>query len=147
MSAKLPEGKGVWPAFWLSASAVPPTTDPANDGKVEVDILEYYGFTGLYNVAVHKWKPDPHVGVGETIKVPGGKGETFGFHKYGAEVTPQSIVMYYDRVEVWRTPTPAEHRRKLMMLVNLALGGGWPIDAVKNPSYMEVDYLRAYAPK
>jgi len=32
-----------------------------------------------------------------------------------------------------------------MLLVNLALGSGWPIDKTPNPSYMYVDYVRAYA--
>jgi len=29
--------------------------------------------------------------------------------------------------------------------VDLALGGGWPIDGTPNPSYMYVDYVRAYS--
>jgi len=33
----------------------------------------------------------------------------------------------------------------LYMLVNLAMGGGWPIGEAVSPSYMYVDYVRAYA--
>ena len=44
-----------------------------------------------------------------------------------------------------RRPTPPEHRHPMFILVNLALGGGWPIDKTPDPSYMYVDYIRAYA--
>jgi hypothetical protein len=32
-----------------------------------------------------------------------------------------------------------------MILVNLALGGGWPIEDTPNHSVMKVDYIHAYA--
>jgi hypothetical protein len=35
----------------------------------------------------------------------------------------------------------------MFVLLNLALGGGWPIDQTPNPSYMFVDYVRAYTKK
>jgi hypothetical protein len=31
-----------------------------------------------------------------------------------------------------------------MVLVNLALGSGWPIDKTPNPSVMKVDYIHVY---
>jgi hypothetical protein len=43
--------------------------------------------------------------------------------------------------------TPPEHNKPLMILLNLALGGGWPIDEVKSPTHMFVDWVRAYAKK
>jgi hypothetical protein len=55
--------------------------------------------------------------------------------------------MYFDGIEVWRTATPEVHNKPLMVLVNLALGPGWPIDKTPNPSTMEVDYIRVYARK
>jgi len=41
--------------------------------------------------------------------------------------------------------TPPEHNKPLMLLLNLALGPGWPIDNTPNPSVMEVDYVRVHA--
>ena len=60
-------------------------------------------------------------------------------------VEPDFITMYFDGIEVWKTKTPPQHNKPLMLLVNLALGSGWPIDKTPNPSYMYVDYIRAYA--
>ena len=41
-------------------------------------------------------------------------------------------------------PTVAEARTPLYLLIDLALGAGWPIDQTPNPSIMLVDYVRAY---
>jgi len=69
------------------------------------------------------------------------------FHLYGASVDADWIIIYLDRVEIGRTPTPPEHRRPMFILLNLALGGGWPIDQTPSPSYMFVDYVRVYTKK
>ncbi len=143
MRAKLPDGPGVWPAFWLD-SLVP---KGSNDPSVEIDGLEYYGkFTDGFQSSVHIWPHDqtaPRV-VTETIHVPA---HTLGdaFHTYGISVDKDWVVIYLDRQEKWRTPTPTEHRHRLMILLNLALGGGWPIDETPSPSVLRVDYVRAYA--
>jgi len=143
--AKLPGGPGVWPAFWLASSY--DRTDPAAgaDGSIEIDVIEFYGHNpGAYQSAVHVWKPDPHRAEGATITTTMNEVAT-GFHRYGVRVEPDTITMYFDGVEVWRTQTPPEHKRPLMLLVNLALGSGWPIDETPNPSCMDVDYVKAYA--
>lgn len=144
ISTKLPDSRGVWPAFWLSSSS--DRTDPhgADDGLIEIDVMEYYGAPDGYHSVVHVWRPRPHREVAKRIEIPKGDASN-GFHTYGALVTPEWITIYRDRREVWRTQTPPEHKRPLMILLNLALGGGWPIGDVKNPSYMYVDYVRAYA--
>ncbi|MER2265755.1 glycoside hydrolase family 16 protein [Methylobacterium oxalidis] len=143
---KMPPGPGVWPAFWLAASARKTDQTPA----VEIDVIEYYGqFPDAYHSVVHVWgkgdKPG-HRATDTITKVPSGS-LTEDFHTYGVEVTRESIVFYLDRREVQRVPTPPEHDKPLMLLVNLALGSGWPIDQTPNPSHLLVDYVRAYALK
>ena len=68
------------------------------------------------------------------------------FHRYGVSVALDWTTFYFDRVEIWRAPTPPELRQPLMILVNLGLGGGWPIDKTPSPSSMYIDYVRAYFP-
>ncbi|MFM2416731.1 MAG: hypothetical protein RL385_1454, partial [Pseudomonadota bacterium] len=143
ISAKLPGAKGVWPAFWLSTSSDRTDPNSAADGLIEIDVLEFYGFAEAYFAALHVWKPEPRHD-GKIVNLPN-RDASKGFHTYGALVTPEWIRFYRDRRETWRTRTPSEHKRPLMILLNLALGGGWPIDGVPNPSYMLVDYVRAYA--
>ncbi len=144
MRAKLPSGIGVWPAFWLVSSYDRTDPNAGKDGSVEIDVIEYYGFPDTYQSVVHVWEPKPHRAVGTVITTrPNEVSE--GFHNYGCLVTPEWIVMYFDGVEVWRVKTPPEHNKPLMILLNLALGGGWPIDKLQSPIYMYVDWVRAYA--
>src|SRR5579862_2223546 len=126
--AKLPPGPGLWPAFWLSSSP------PGADSNIEIDVLEFYGDPlGSYMSTVHVWKPGPHRGTDFQV-VTRPNEVSADFHRYGVLVDPEWITMYFDEVEVWKVRTPPEHKRPLMILLNLALGGGWPIDKTPNPS-------------
>jgi glycosyltransferase involved in cell wall biosynthesis len=145
MRAQLPPGPGLWPGFWLNANQ--PHSDPKPG--VEIDVVEYYGqFTDGYHSVVHVWdKTEPknsrewdHV-----TKVPAGS-LTSGFHLYGVDVAPDWITFYLDRRETWRVATPAELKDPLMVLVDLAMGSGWPIDHAPSPSIMKVDYIHVFAP-
>jgi beta-glucanase (GH16 family) len=111
-------------------------------------VLEYYGqFTNGYHSVVHVWdNTDPAKSRAQDhiTEVPPAS-LTDAFHTYGADVEKDWIIFYLDRRETWRTPTPPELRVPLMILVNLALGSGWPIDQTPNPSIMKVAYIHAYA--
>jgi hypothetical protein len=143
--AKLPAGPGVWPAFWLDSMPPPNSTDPS----IEIDVFEHYGkFPYTFNSTVTVWpKTDKAARRSEMKinKVPSGS-LSAAFHTYGVMVDPKWIVFYFDRNEVWRVPTPPEHRHGLMILVDLGLGSGWPIDQTPNPSYMYIEYVRAWMP-
>jgi hypothetical protein len=146
MRAKLPAGPGVWPAFWLDS--MQPTTSP--DPSIEIDVIEHYGqFPAAFNATVTVWpKSDTAKAQSQTkiVRVPSGS-LSRRFHNYGVLVGPQWTVFYFDRVETWRVRTPPEHKHGLMMLVDLGLGSGWPIDRTPNPSFMLIAYIRAYALK
>jgi len=145
MRAKMPEGSGVWPAFWLMSARDCGVPKSDEDGSVEIDVIEYYGHSpNAYTSTIHVWKPDPHWGQGTSITTKPNEPSS-GFHNYGAMVDPDWITMYFDGIEVWKYRTPKEHKKPLCILLNLALGGGWPIDKTPNPSVMQVDYVRAYA--
>ncbi len=143
--AKLPPGKGLWPAFWLNAFHAKGSTEPG----LEIDVVEHYGhFPAAYQALVHIWpKPanDDETGRKTVITVPSGSLYA-DFHTYGVDVSPQWITIYLDRIAKWRCPTPPQHRSKMMLLVNLAMGSGWPIDETPNPSDMLVDYIRVWEP-
>ena len=145
MRAKLPPGPGVWPAFWLCSSYNRKDKTAGRDGSVEIDVLEYYGRTPCsFTATVHTWLPKPHRSEGTTITTRPYEVSS-GFHTYGCLVDPQQITMYFDGIKIWQCKTPPEHNKPLMLLLNLALGPGWPIDKTPNPSIMEVDYVRVYA--
>ncbi|WP_238263127.1 MULTISPECIES: glycoside hydrolase family 16 protein [Methylobacterium] len=142
---KLPSGPGVWPAFWLASNSPKDDKTPS----VEIDVIEYYGqFPDGFHSVWHVWdKTDPkNQRSGDIItSVPSGSLSS-DFHTYGVDVTKESIVFYLDRREIGRAPTPREHTKPLMILANLALGSGWPIDKTPNPSDLLIDYIYAFAP-
>jgi beta-glucanase (GH16 family) len=140
---QLPTGPGVWPAFWLDGlgSFKTPKTKTA-----EVDILEEYGVDSrIAHQNVHVWNADgsQYSGVGNASIC---QGMTTGFHTYAALIKTDYIHFYFDGIEQWKTPTPPEAKEPLYVMVDLALGGGWPIDQTPDPSHLYVDYIRVYAP-
>jgi len=137
---KLPAGPGVWPAFWL-------VSVPGPGDKVEIDVVEYYGVTPTrFSSASHVWpkdksrKPKSDLAWTQT-REPLAK----GWRTFGVCVSPQALEFYLDRCVVKTLPCPPEHDRPLGILVNLALGSGWPIQNTPNPSRLLVDYVRAHA--
>jgi beta-glucanase (GH16 family) len=140
---KLPAGRGVWPAFWLNGlgSFKTPKTR-----VTEIDILEEYGVNPLIaHQVVHVWNTDgrQYSGLGNSSTC---EGMTTDFHTYSALVKTDYIHFYFDGREQWKTPTPPEAKEPLYVMVDLALGGGWPIDQTPDPSHLYVAYIHVYAP-
>jgi beta-glucanase (GH16 family) len=137
---KLPAGPGTWPAFWLDEVVPKGSAEPS----VELDVMEFYGqFPDSYRGTFHvhdRVHPD---GASQLMKVAPGS-LSADFHSFGIEVAKEVITYFFDRTEVWRIPTPAQHTRPFTVLVDLALGSGWPIDKTPNPSFLDVAYVHAY---
>jgi len=141
---QVPAGEGIWSAFWLAqiAGKGPPDTG------VEIDILEYYGRgPRAFQSTIHLWPPEKgRTHPSETRWTKSKEPLAGRFHTYGADVGPECTDFYLDRRKVQSLATPSELRRPLGILVNLALGSGWPIDKTPSPSVMKVDYVRVFAP-
>ncbi len=143
MRAKLPKGPGLWPAFWLIANKDPDTSS-------EIDVIEHYGAApAMYESVVHIWPKNKAARKYEHIlqhQVP--EGALYeDFHTYGMKMDEDWIIFYFDRKEVGRSPTQPENKRPMFILLNLAMGSGWPIENTPNPSFMYVDYVRAWKEK
>lgn len=133
----VPFGQGFWPAFWLlpQSMAWPP----------EIDVMEVLGkdTTKLYTT-VHTQQTGVHTSDGKEITVPD---MSAGFHLYGVDWEPDFTVFYFDRQEVFRSPTPADMKVPMYMLLDFGVGGFWPgmVDnSTPFPSKMLVDYVHAY---
>jgi beta-glucanase (GH16 family) len=140
---KIPKGPGTWPAFWLGES-YPVGTPPHI--SVEFDPIEFYGqFPDSFNSGYAIWDNvhHTHSGRGFVEKVPSGTLDA-DFHTFGIEVEKDFMTYYYDRNRYWQVPTPEEHKGPIFVMVNLALGSGWPIDKTPNPTFLEVDYVHVY---
>jgi hypothetical protein len=144
---KTPLGEGAWPAFWLLDSH---STLPSRGyGAVEIDVVEAYGHDQRWFMATqHRW-PGPkqpksvYSHVEKSVAV---KGHADSFNVYGVRVTKSEVVWYLNGDEVFRAPLyRAREVSPFFIMVNLSMGGGWPIIAPPSGHYdMWVDYVRVY---
>lgn len=137
----LPAGPGLWPAFWLIG--IDRTTH-----TTEVDIFEHHGHMPYrFSSAVQVWDrvdPSKTKGEGNLTIVPEGS-LSDRFNTFGALIDPEWVRIYFNREEVWKTPTPPRLHQPMFILLNLAMGSGWPIDKTPNPSWMYVDYVKVWS--
>ena len=142
--AKLPCGKGTWPAIWMLGSQ---GTWPANG---EMDIMEWVGS-----------RPERMFSTLHTTSGSGGNGKGADapvvdacttFHNYQMYWTAQQIVFAVDGkvhftyknpgtgVDAWPFDAPQ------FMILNVAVGGdlGGAVDDTIFPVQMDVEYVRVY---
>jgi len=114
-----------------------------NQGKAG-DALALKAYNGMLGRAADApWSPVP-----VRMKKAGIPSTWFeAFHTYGCKVTERETVYYCDDVEVGRHATlPLSGKQPLFFMVDLATGGGWPVDLSRyhGRADMYVDYVRVY---
>jgi beta-glucanase (GH16 family) len=149
---KLPEGQGIWPAFWMMGNNFGSVGWPACG---EIDIMEKVGFEPS---EVHGSLHGPGYSGGEpltgTFTMPENGRIGDGFHVFATEWTPREIRFYADDV-LYETQTieslPVDKHwafdHPFYLLLNVAVGGYWPGDpdaTTRFPVSMLVDYVRVY---
>lgn len=144
ISARMPCGKGTWPAIWTLGSG----GRWPEDG--ELDILEHMGREpGRTNSAVHVAAGHGGQGASGGTPVPTACTQ---FHRYQMHWTPDGVVfgvdgfahMRYPKLDLGPRAWPFDKPQYL--LLNLAIGGdlGGPVDDSIFPAAFEVDYVRVY---
>lgn len=135
---QLPQGPGVWPAFWLIGKN-------KDRYSVEIDVFEYYGaFPKGFQTIQHIWENGKdRLNLQHITDIEPGY-FTSKFNTFGVLITPERTSFYLNREEFWNTPTQPEYHQPMYVLVNLALGGGWPIADLVSPAVMKVDYVRVW---
>jgi len=136
ISARVPQGRGLWPAFWLLRAGMWPP---------EIDVMEVLGHdTGTLYTTVHWTQNGRHAQSGCEI---GLKDASQEFHLFGVLWTNEMIVHYVDRKPVAVIETKPELDGPMYMLANLAVGGRWPGSpdaATPFPASYEIDWIAAY---
>lgn len=138
--AKVPSGKGLWPALWLLPDSLV--------SRPEIDVMEVLGDSStLLRMHLHG-------------KDPAGKRRSWGqdrddgvdlskdWHIYSLDWTPDALIWYLDGVEQWRFEDPdVIPAQPLYFLANLAVGGEWPGAPDVNtqfPAEFLIDYVRIW---
>ena len=157
VSAKVPEGKGLWPAIWMMP------TDESYYGQWpkcgEIDIMEVLGsdVTTAYGT-VHYGAPHAEQ-QGTVVKTSPSFADDF--HDYSVEWEPGEMRWYIDdelylTVNDWFTavegeeekPYPAPFNQTFFVQLNLAVGGTWPGNPDESTNFDNaeflIDYVRVY---
>lgn len=150
--AKLPRGKGTWPAIWMLSTDWKYGDWPTSG---EIDIMEHVGYDpGIIHGTIHT---ESYNHIKQTQKEGKIKVEDAQdtFHLYAINWTQDQIDFFMDDKlyhTVKRDPKddfkgwPFDQRFHLIM--NIAVGGNWGgkegVDENIWPQRMEVDYVRVY---
>ncbi len=149
--AKVPSGKGIWPAAWLLGTDTAKLGWPA---RGEIDVFELINDATSVHSTVHgATTTGGHWSLGAELP----RAQTFadGYHLYVLDWRPDALSFSVDGITVGvlrkaDMPTGGvwPFDKPHYFLLNLAVGGSWPgaPDATTPfPAQMLVDYVRIYA--
>jgi len=149
--AKLPNGRGVWPAIWMLPTEWAYGGWPSSG---EIDIMENVGYLpdSVYG-SVHTKRFNHSIGTQVTAGV---KSTTLSseFHHYSIEWDAEKIDFFFND-QKFQTfynkhegPDAWPFDRNFHLLLNVAVGGNWGgkmgVDTAVWPQKMIVDYVRVY---
>ena len=149
--AKLPTGRGTWPAIWMLGNSHRTEGWPACG---EIDIMENVGFDPDIihaNIHTRKYNHAINTGKGAKITVPQPHKD---FHLYAVEWDTERMDFfvdgkkYFTYVNEKSGPAAWPYDSPHYLILNIAIGGDWGgqkgIDDAIFPQRMEVDYVRVY---
>ena len=148
--ARVPKGKGIWPAIWMLGSNDSTSPWPTCG---EIDIMELRGSNPKVNLTTM------HFGTSVTTRIQ--KGTTYtlpGTDDFAADYHLFSIVRSRDQMRFYIDGTlyytltsgdvsPYPFNNPFYMILNVAVGGdfdGNPDASTTFPQQMQVDYVRYY---
>ncbi|MEO7062058.1 MAG: glycoside hydrolase family 16 protein [Lapillicoccus sp.] len=148
---KVPDGAGLWPAFWALDTHVNDDTDPA---YAENDIMELVGNdpTMIYS-SLHASRSAGSKSMCVGYNLPRGAQYHSGFHVFAADWTATQVTF---SVDGHRTATRTKASfggawtfgQPMFLILNLAVGGVWPGSPPAStvfPATLLVDYVRVTA--
>lgn len=150
---KLPEGQGLWPAFWLLGTTCAQVGWPDCG---EIDIMESKGsLPTLSSSALHGPGYSGQTPFANWQKFPSGR--ITDFHTYAVEWNQRSVQWFVDGVQHYQVGATDIHAfgksvlgKSFFVILNLAIGGhfdGNPRSDSIFPATMLVDYVRVFRPK
>jgi len=163
MRAKLPSGRGTWPAFWMM-----PTTDGAWPDNGEIDIMEHVGYdmnTVLGTVHTERFFGTNGRGGTTDSLIPNTVASidvANTYHTYGIIWNEDRIEWYFDghlfgtvtADQEWGENYSADtsvdwpFNKQFYLILNLAIGGTWGgaqgVDDSIFPATFTIDYVRVF---
>lgn len=137
MRARIPNGAGLWPAFWML-----PIT---HDSKPEIDILEFLGQEPRrYSAHIH-WRNDAGERRNDGHRW---RGPDFsaGWHTFAVEWDAEAVTWFVDGQRVWHYDGAFVPDEPMYLIANLAVGGEYagPTEGTTFPTSFDIDYIRVW---
>lgn len=149
--AKLPSGRGTWPAIWMLPTSMEYGAWPSSG---EIDIMEHVGYDpGIIHATVHTDSLNHIKGtqVGKNINVDDCSSQ---FHVYKVEWDSGRVDAYVDNEKYFSFDNKyLDYKtwpfdKKFHLLLNIAIGGSWGgaqgVDSTITSARMYIDYVRVY---
>lgn len=147
--AKLPKGRGTWPAIWMLANDMKVWPD---DG--EIDIMEHVGYDhGMVHASIHTKKYNHIINTQKTSKIEV-KDLSEAFHTYTVEYNRDRMDIFVDDKHYFsylnseKTYDAWPFNQPFFLILNQAIGGNWGgvqgIDDSIFPQKFYIDYVRVY---
>lgn len=152
--AKLPAGRGTWPAIWMLGKNIKEAGWPACG---EIDIMEHVGYSkdsvfGTIHTESYNHMKGTQKGKSIFITEPYER-----FHVYAIEWTPEKMdfmmdgVVYNQIINEHKTSKEWPFDEPFYLILNLAIGGNlggkYGVDDGIFPATMEIDWVRVYKSK
>ena len=150
LRARLPKGRGLWPAFWMLGAAFPRVNWPFCG---EIDVMENLGQNiRVSSGFVHGPGSLSDTGVGGFHRST--RSLAKGFHVFAADWTPTGVAFSVDGEifrRVLKSGYPAGQTwafdQRMFLLLNLAVGGSWPgkpSPKTRFPARYVIDWVRVW---
>jgi beta-glucanase (GH16 family) len=149
--AKLPGGRGAWPAIWMLPTDWEYGGWPASG---EIDIMEYVGYDpDVVHFTVHTDAYNHSIGtqVGRSTILDDPENN---FYTYSIEWYPDRVEFFVDDAKYFtfnnedKTFSEWPFDKAFHLILNIAIGGDWGgadgVDEALFPKMMEVDFVRVY---
>lgn len=151
VKAKLPEGRGTWPAIWMLPTDWVYGGWPASG---EIDIMEHVGYDfGTIHGTIHTAAFNHSIGtqLGKSVFV---EDVSSAFYVYAVEWTPDTLTWFINDEAYYKIENPGKTYKewpfdqRFHLILNIAIGGTWGgtqgVDPGLEDCTMEVDYVRVY---
>jgi beta-glucanase (GH16 family) len=149
--AKLPKGRGTWPAGWTLGANLKKVGWPLSG---EIDIMEHVGFDPDTIVGSFHSTAFNHIKGTQKTKRIAIKNPYTQFHVYAVEWNDQRMDFLLDGVAYLSVPNNGKtdeewpFNKPQYLLLDLAIGGNWGatkgIDDTIFPATLQVDYVRVF---
>jgi len=139
MRAKLPKGKGLWPALWL-------LHNESGGKRPEIDIVEMLGDNTRVVYQTYHYYINGNLRSTPSFRA-GGRDYSNAYHTFGMKWERGKITWYVDGQKTNEFSSGNVSNEPMYLLVNLALGGSWagsPDGSTRFPANYQIDYIRAY---